>query len=250
VVRPSLVDRVQDRWGRTIYRQDQRRCDGCGALSNGVEPWVRDTRKQIMDGVTAFELVSMMQGVVQRGTARTVAELGFPVAGKTGTTNDAKDAWFIGFTPNLVAGCFIGYDSPRPMGKGATGGQLCAPVFKDFMKIAMRDRPKIDFKAPDWAVMIKVDLNTGQRLPDDASGANVVVEAFRPELVPDVYGYTGGEVLDDGGFGFGVIGGDLPMSNAEIDVAPREIIDSSSSGAPARPGRPKKGDDFGAGGLY
>jgi penicillin-binding protein 1A len=248
VVTPSLVDRVQDRWGRTIYRQDQRRCDGCDTLANGVEPWVRDTRKQIMDGVTAYQLVSMMQGVVQRGTARTVAELGFPVAGKTGTTNDAKDTWFIGFTPNLVAGCFIGYDQPRPMGKGATGGQLCAPVFKDFMKIAMQDRPKINFKAPDWAVLVKVDLNSGVRLPDDATGPNVVVEAFRPEWVPEINDYTGGEVLD-GGFSWAADGGDLPMSNAEIGgEAPREIIDTSEG--LTRPGKPLKGDDFGSGGLY
>ncbi|MEO1688204.1 MAG: PBP1A family penicillin-binding protein, partial [Pseudomonadota bacterium] len=205
-VEPTLVDRVQDRRGRTIYRHDPRLCIGCdepfpeGALSDET-PWPAPVARRIMDPVTAFQLVSMMKGVVERGTATRLQALGFPLAGKTGTTNDARDAWFIGFTPNLVAGCWIGYDEPEPMGRGAFGGTLCAPVFQEFMETAMRDRPKQDFAAPEGAVMVKIDRGSGRRLSDDASGRYVSVEAFRPGEAPAVGEYAGGEVI---GATFGV----------------------------------------------
>ncbi len=136
-VEPTLVDRVQDRYGNTIFRHDPRVCDECSGedLVTDMEPWVRNYAPQIMDPVTAYQLSSMMRGVVARGTAAgTVGQLGLPISGKTGTTNEAKDAWFIGFTPRIAAGCYIGYDSPTPMGRGAYGGALCGPVFVDFMK--------------------------------------------------------------------------------------------------------------------
>ena len=99
------------------------------------EPEIINDRDQVLDPMTAYQITSMMQGVVSRGTAVTVSELGRPIAGKTGTTNDEKDAWFVGYTPDLVVGVFMGYDTPRPMGRGSTGGGLAAPIFKEFMAV-------------------------------------------------------------------------------------------------------------------
>ncbi len=191
-VRPTVVDRVQDRYGETLYSHDPRQCEGCqqAEYEKGDTPVLYDTRAQIMNPVTAQQLVSMMQGVVQRGTAaRTVGDLGFPVAGKTGTTNEARDAWFVGYAPNLAAGCFIGYDNPTPMGRGAYGGTLCGPVFKEFMLAAMENRQPGEFRAPveGEMVTVKIDRETGERLPDDASGPHVITERLRAGTVPGVY---------------------------------------------------------------
>src|SRR5690606_21191027 len=128
-------------------------------------------RSQIMDPNTAWQLVDMLRGVVDHGTAsRSVGGLPFPVAGKTGTTNEAKDVWFVGFTRNLVAGCFIGYDSPQSLGNQAFGSTLCAPVFREFMAEAMETRQPGEFRPPREAEMVtvKFDSRTGERLPSDA----------------------------------------------------------------------------------
>ncbi len=132
-----------------------------------------------MDAITAYQLTSMMEGVVERGTASGTVNLGVPTAGKTGTTNDAKDVWFIGFTSNIVAGCYIGYDQPRSLGPGAFGGRLCAPVFQAFMEKAVAKYGGGPFEVPPGGHFIKIDRYTGARLPDGASGANVVAEYFR-----------------------------------------------------------------------
>ncbi|TIO33229.1 MAG: penicillin-binding protein 1A, partial [Mesorhizobium sp.] len=123
-IKPSLIDRIQDRYGKTVFKQDERGCEGCNAAEwkNQPEPELVDNSEQVLDPMTAYQITSMMEGVVQRGTGATIAELGRHIAGKTGTTNDEKDAWFIGFTPNLVVGLYMGYDTPRGLGKGATGG--------------------------------------------------------------------------------------------------------------------------------
>ncbi|MGM0584752.1 MAG: penicillin-binding transpeptidase domain-containing protein, partial [Pseudomonadota bacterium] len=210
--------------------------------------------------VTAYQLTSMMRGVVERGTATRLQSLGVPLAGKTGTTNESRDAWFIGFTPNMVAGCYIGYDTPRPMGRGAFGGTLCAPVFEEFMKVALKDRPAPDFEIPPGAVMVKVDRATGRRLPDDASGGGVAVEAFRRGQAPEIGEFTGGEVI---GASFGMVGGagsDLPMRLPErtpagaeegAPAAPRgEDPASGSQTGPSPSEAPEPGGDFGSGGLY
>jgi len=143
-----------------------------------------------MDPNTAYQLTSMMRGVIDRGTARrTVGGLGFPVAGKTGTTNDNKDAWFVGFTKNLVAGCFMGYDTPRKMGSGAYGGTLCGPIFREFMaKAHAKFRPG-NFRKPRGSgetVTIKVHALTGERLPDDATGPHVLVETYQLGVEPEI----------------------------------------------------------------
>lgn len=125
-IKPSVIDRIQDRYGKTVFRQDERTCENCNATEwkNQPEPELTDNSEQVLDPMTAYQITSMMEGVIKRGTGATVAELGYPMAGKTGTTNDEKDAWFIGFTPNLLVGLYLGYDQPKPLGKGITGGGL------------------------------------------------------------------------------------------------------------------------------
>ena len=126
-IKPSLIDRIQDRYGKTIFRHEERGCDNCnaGGWQNQDEPTIVDNREQVLDPMTAYQITSMMQGVVQRGTAAGKIKLdGRDVAGKTGTTNDEKDAWFVGYTPDLVAGLYIGFDTPAPLGRGGTGGSL------------------------------------------------------------------------------------------------------------------------------
>src|SRR6266404_887322 len=148
-VKSTLIDRIQDRYGRTILKHDARECRGCdapGGWKNQSEPQLVDRREQVLDSMTAYQITSMMEGVVQAGTATVVKEVGKPIAGKTGTTNDEKDAWFIGFSPDIVVGIYMGYDKPRNLGKGATGGHLAAPIARDFLKLALADKPAIPFR--------------------------------------------------------------------------------------------------------
>lgn len=199
-VEPTLVDRVQDRWGRTIYRHDQRDCVDCklASLDPGAAPRITSNRERVMDPVTAYQLTSMLQGVVQRGSGSGV-RLPVPVAGKTGTTNDAKDVWFIGFTSNIVAGCYMGYDQPRTLGQGAYGGTLCVPVFNAFMKQAVEKYGGTDFKVPAGGHFIKINRFTGERLPDDVTGDFVQAEFFRDGEIP-IFGIG---AMVDGGFAMG-----------------------------------------------
>ncbi|TFF27622.1 penicillin-binding protein 1A [Jiella endophytica] len=201
-IEPSLIDRVQDRYGRTIYKHDQRFCAECNTreYDGQAEPQLVDERDQVLDPMTAYQITSMMEGVVQRGTATRVRALGVPVAGKTGTTNDEKDAWFIGFTPDLVCGIYIGYDNPTPMGHGATGGGLAAPVFVDFMKEALKGKKPVDFKVPEGMELIAVNRKTGMRA--SGSGSDVIMEAFKPGTGPaDSYQVIGEDEV--AGFGGG-----------------------------------------------
>lgn len=185
-VEPTLVDRVQDRRGRTIYRHDKRVCETCGmqALPAGQGPVIDSNRERVMDAVTAYQLTSMMEGVVKRGSGKGV-NLPVPIAGKTGTTNDAKDVWFIGFSSNIVAGCYLGYDQPRTLGSNAYGGTLCVPVFNEFMRKAVAEYGGTEFRVPPGGHWVKIDRITGQRLDDDATGANVIAEYFRDGTDPD-----------------------------------------------------------------
>lgn len=196
-VEPTLVDRVQDLRGRTIYRHDQRECVGCqkNALPAGKSPEINTNRERVMDAVTAYQLTSMLEGVVKRGSGKGV-NLPVPVAGKTGTTNDAKDVWFIGYTSNIVAGCYLGYDQPRTLGKHAYGGTLCVPVFNAFMREAIKKYGGSDFRVPEGGYFQKIDRFTGVRLSADATGNNVISEFFR-----DGSGFDNGSTrYVDGGF--------------------------------------------------
>jgi penicillin-binding protein 1A len=132
--------------------------------------------------MTAYQITSIMEGVIQRGTGTVIKALGRPVAGKTGTTNEEKDAWFVGYTPDLVAGLYIGYDEPKPMGKGATGGVMAAPIFLSFMQKALRGQPAVDFRVPEGIKLIPVDRKSGRQV--SGSGAGVILEAFKPGTAP------------------------------------------------------------------
>lgn len=181
-VRPSMIDRIQDRSGRTIFRQDSRYCPDCNvsAWSKQPEPEITDDRDYVLDPMTAYQITSMLQGVVERGTARSVKVLGVPVAGKTGTTNDEKDVWFVGYTPELVTGIFIGYDIPRHLGSGETGGGLAAPVFIDFMKVALAGRKRIEFIPPKGMAFHRIERRSG--VPSEGTGS--LLEAFKPGTGP------------------------------------------------------------------
>jgi len=198
---PTLVDRVQNRWGKTIYRHDRRKCPECktASIAENVAPLIENNRRRMMNAVTAYQLMSMMRGVVERGTAAGRVVVDAPVAGKTGTTNQAKDVWFIGFTPNIVAGCYMGMDLPRPLGRGAYGGSMCGPVFSQFMNEAVKKYGKGKFKVPPHSAFAKIDRFTGERLPDDATGKNVVSELFHEGQVPEF----GALSVVDGGFAMG-----------------------------------------------
>ena len=198
-VMPTLVDRIQDRYGKTIYKHDQRICLDCGVdhLSLGDVPTILTNRERVMDRTTAYQLTSMMEGVVSRGTAKRTVNLSVPTAGKTGTTNEAKDVWFLGFTSNIVAGCYIGHDIPRPMGRRSGGGSMCGPVFNEFMSTITEIYGGADFVIPEGGKFIKIDRYSGERLSDDAEGENVVSEFFRDGEEPK-FGLT-----FDGGFAMG-----------------------------------------------
>jgi penicillin-binding protein 1A len=191
-ITPSLIDRIQDRYGKTVYKHDQRTCEGCNAESwqGQAEPQLISNAEQVLDPMTAYQITSMMQGVVQRGTATTLAELGHPIAGKTGTTNDSRDVWFVGYTPDLVVGLYIGYDQPRTLGNGSTGGGLAAPVFKEFMADVLKDKQPVDFRVPEGMRMIAVDRQTGMQAYPGQDGA--IMEAFKPGTGPaDTYWVIG-----------------------------------------------------------
>jgi penicillin-binding protein 1A len=181
---PTLIDRVQDREGKTLFRHDMRACQGCANVSwsNQPVPEIPDDRPQIQDPRTAYQMVEMLEGVVQRGTARSLASLGHPLAGKTGTTNDAKDLWFMGFSPDLVVGVFVGYDDPKSLGKREQGATVAVPVFKEFMGIALADQPPIPFRIPPGLRLVRVDASSGAQT--NSSDPNSLWEAFLPGTEP------------------------------------------------------------------
>jgi penicillin-binding protein 1A len=180
-VKSTLIDRIQDRNGQTLYKHDERICQGCNAekWTRQDEPSLIDKREQVIDPMTAYQMTSIMEGVIQRGTAQVIKALGKPIAGKTGTSNDEKDAWFIGYSPELVTGVYIGYDKPKAMGEGSTGGVLAAPVFLDFMKTALAGKPPVPFAPPAGIKLIRVDAKSGVR-----SGSGGILEAFKPGTAP------------------------------------------------------------------
>ncbi|MGH6800935.1 MAG: penicillin-binding transpeptidase domain-containing protein, partial [Methylocella sp.] len=183
-IKETLIDRIQDRWGRTIYRHDERICEGCDApkWNNQDEPRLVDKREQVLDPLTAYQITSIMEGVIQRGTGQAIKEVGKHLAGKTGTTNDAKDLWFIGFSPDLAVGVFMGYDQPRSLGDSAQAAHYTAPIFRDFMKMALAGKPDIPFRAPPGIKLIWVSAKTGIRTSASSQGA--IQEAFKPGTAP------------------------------------------------------------------
>jgi penicillin-binding protein 1A len=191
-VTPTVIDRIQDRYGRTVFKHDERLCPDCASTewSGQAEPELIDQREQVLDPMTAYQITSMMEGVVQRGTATVVKELERPVAGKTGTSNEEKDAWFVGYTPDMVVAVFMGFDLPKPMGRGQTGGELAAPMFVDFMRNAQNGKPVADFLVPEGMNLIAINRKTG--MATNSKGGEVIMEAFKPGTGPaDVYSVIG-----------------------------------------------------------
>lgn len=184
-INPTLLDRIQDRYGHTIYKHDERLCDGCSAeeWNRQPEPLIIDNREQVLDPMTAFQITSMMEGVVQRGTGTGAKSLNRPVAGKTGTSNDYKDAWFIGFTPELAVGVYVGFDRPRNMGRQATGGELAVPIFTDFMSNALAGKPPTPFNMPAGMAQVWIDPASGVK---SMGGQAAIYEAFKPGTGPNL----------------------------------------------------------------
>lgn len=182
---PTLIDRIQDRYGKTVYRHDERVCEGCQATDwhGQGEPRILDNRPQVLDPMTAYQITSMMEGVVQRGTGTAARALNRPVAGKTGTTNDYKDAWFVGFTPELAVGVYVGYDQPRSMGSASTGGGMAVPIFTNFMAKALQGKPATPFNTPSGMTTAWINPDSGVKVFEGQSG---IREAFKPGTGPNL----------------------------------------------------------------
>jgi penicillin-binding protein 1A len=219
-ITPTLIDRIQDREGATIFRADQHPCSGCVNVvwERQRMPVIPDTREQVADPGSAFQIVSMMQGVVERGTGTAVRAVGKPIAGKTGTTNDFRDAWFVGGTPDLIAGVFIGYDDPDSLGDDETGGHIAAPVFRDFMIAALKDAPATAFRTPPGMRHYRINPSTG---------GPAIYEAYKPGTEPGTNRNLGLQ---------GVLG-EVPIRSKSEQ---RPLTRDRSVGAPAS----------GTGGLY
>lgn len=178
-ITPSLIDRIQDRTGKTIYKHDTRECPDCNGINatNDSVPQVPDTREQIQDPISAYQMVNIMTGVVERGTGRIAQTVKRTLAGKSGTSNDNFDTWFIGFTPDLVVGVFVGFDTPQPLGPKDTGSVVAAPIFRDFMAEALKNKPDIPFRIPEGVRLVRVDAKTGK--PAKVGSKDAIWEAFR-----------------------------------------------------------------------
>ena len=233
-IAPTFIDRIQDRRGDTIFRHDERTCQDCGKLvkwQGQAAPDIPDTREQIVDPRTAYQMVSILEGVVLRGTGASIKSLNRPLAGKTGTTNESKDTWFIGFSPDLVVGVFAGFDEPRSLGKRETGASIAVPVFKNFMGEALKDAPLVPFRVPPGIRNVQVNADTGQRArPGDKS---VIWEAFVVGTEPTDEMF----ILDGRGIS--------PMPAGGVDTAPGP---ASPAGEPTA--SPAEEATTGTGGLY
>jgi penicillin-binding protein 1A len=193
-IEATLIDRVQDRLGRTIYRHDTRTCTGCNGPWHGQsEPLLADTRKQILDPRTAYQIVSMLQGVVQRGTGVIVRSVKKPLGGKTGTSNDAKDTWFIGFSPDLACGVYVGFDDPRSLGPHEQGATAAAPIFRDFMEDALKNVPPTPFRVPPGIDFAPVNRITGA--PAAAGSPGSILEVFKAGTEPTMASYQAAQQL-------------------------------------------------------
>ncbi len=212
-IHPVLIDRVQDRWGGTVFKSDDRACTSCQAdeWMGTPPPRLPDERERVISSGTAYQMVSMLEGVVQRGTGVRVKTVGKPLAGKTGTTNESRDAWFVGFSPDLAVGVYVGYDNPRSLGRRETGSSAAAPIFRDFMKAALKGKPATPFRIPPDIRLVRVNVKTGKgALPGDR---NVILEAFKPGTGPDTEAsvvdgtYRGGSSGSSGNSGLSGTGG-------------------------------------------
>ena len=183
LVEPILIDRIQDSEGNTIYNNNIRQCIDCDQISylSNDYPKIKNNYKQIFSSATAYQMTSILEGVVQRGTGKKLKDLKLNIAGKTGTTNKNTDTWFIGFTSNLLVGVYVGSDNPSPLGKYETGSKTALPIFKDFIKLAVKKSDARPFKAAEDTIMMVVDPETGQKAK--FSSNNTIIEVFKKENV-------------------------------------------------------------------
>jgi penicillin-binding protein 1A len=183
-IEPALVERIQDRHGETVFRRDERDCVGCQDVvwEGQATPTLADQRETVIDPALAYQMVNLLHGVVERGTGRRALSIGKPVAGKTGTSDDSRDAWFIGFTPDLVTGVYIGFDQPKSLGRSEQGASAALPIFVDFMTAALADQPATPFRIPPGVRLVRVDAESGL-LPGPGTHA-VILEAFLPGTEP------------------------------------------------------------------
>ena len=183
-ISPTIVDRVQDRHGRTVFRRERRTCTGCDALDElGPKvPYPPDPRERIADPQSVYQVVSMLEGVVLRGTGRRLRAIGKPLAGKTGTTSDYVDAWFVGFASDLALGVYVGFDRPRTLGHAETGSSVAAPVFGAFMREALDKAPAAPFRIPPGMSFLRMGRTSGK--PAGPGEADIILEAFKPGTEP------------------------------------------------------------------
>ncbi|MHA6288440.1 penicillin-binding protein 1A [Maricaulis sp. CAU 1757] len=184
-VEPTILDRVQDRTGETIYAHDVAPCDICDVEDWSPqlpEPVFPETREAVVDEVTAYQVIHMLEGAVQRGTGTALRSLGRPLGGKTGTTNDFRDAWFVGFSPDLIVGVYVGFDNPQELGSGEAGGRVAAPIARDFLRVALENYPVAPFRVPEGVRLVPINHLTGE--PAVLGQPGVILEAFRPGTEP------------------------------------------------------------------
>ena len=194
---PILIDRIQDSEGNTIYNNDKRKCINCYQISylSDDYPSIKNNYKQIFSPETAFQMTSILEGVVQRGTAKKLKDLNLNIAGKTGTTNKNTDTWFVGFTSNLLVGVYVGSDNPTPLGKYETGSKTALPIFKSFIRDSVKKYEARPFKAAKGTVMMVVDPRTGQKAKFNSK--NTIIEVFKKKNVVDgKVLYTNSDRLD------------------------------------------------------
>jgi penicillin-binding protein 1A len=194
---PTLIDRVQDRHGKTVYRFDTRTCAECNQAEwkGQEEPLLDENQPQVLDPRTAYQIVSILEGVIQRGTGVAIRAVGKPLAGKTGTSSDFRDAWFVGFSPDLALGVFIGKDDFTTLGNGEQGALAAAPIFRDFMKEALADQPGTPFRIPQGVVLVSTDPLSGTVVPEGTRGS--ILEAFKPGTEPGA-GYAVSDIDEPG----------------------------------------------------
>jgi penicillin-binding protein 1A len=248
-VSPWLIERIDDKTGKTIFRRDGRPCTGCKVAAGAASlaptpPTLPDDRTQIVDARADYQVISMLEGVVLRGTGARAARLGKPLAGKTGTTNDSRDTWFMGFSPDLVAGIYVGYDQPRTLGKKETGASVALPGFINFMEKALADKPSTPFRIPPGINFIRIDEKTGQPPVEGQEQGKVILEAFKDGEGPDTQpaGMPGMPTWQGGAPQY-----NFPAENP--DGTPLPPGQGWQPGAP-QPGQLVPGNDEGTGGLY
>lgn len=230
-ITPHMIDRIQNRYGETIRKSDERPCTNCGPLlrwDGQAAPDVPDTREQVADPRTAYQMTSILEGVAQRGTAARLKALDRPLGGKTGTTNESKDTWFIGFSPDLVVGVFVGFDDPKSMGKRETGSTAALPIFQDFMQQALKETPPTPFRIPPGVKLMRVNAATGRAaMPGDQ---NVIWEAFVSGTEPNLDNYVLDNGLVTGGAGIDPYGNPAPYETY-VPLDPSvEVYDSEVYG--------------------